>query len=231
MPVRPTPADCEAADAAQGPEPDAHLRNRFGCGPSRRRRRKTPRYGPSLRCEPIRSIASQAGSFATAQPRASSACSHKTWITAMRGLRIDPDTGEGTAADSLMPSISQAEFDLRFGTEVQCIEAVARWRWPDGFRCSKCGHDKCYRLANRGLRQCARCRRQNSAIAGTPLNNTKLPLRTWFRGLHILETCGERDVRVDALASSLSISYNAAWRMKRTLVRLMRDRDRPLTTA
>ena len=124
--------------------------------------------------------------------------------------------------------MQKAEFDLRFGTEAQCIEALVRWRWPNGFLCPKCGHDKGYRLTNRGMYQCARCRRQHSASAGTRLHNTKLPLRKWFRGLYLIETFGEKGVTTDTLATLLDISYNAAWRMKRKLVRLMNDDDRPL---
>ena len=124
--------------------------------------------------------------------------------------------------------MQKAEFDRRFGTEAQCIEALVRWRWPNGFLCPRCGHDKGYRLTNRGMYQCARCRRQHSATAGTRLHNTKLPLRKWFRGLYLVETCGGKGVTTDTLATLLDISYNAAWRMKRKLVRLMNDRDRPL---
>ena len=50
----------------------------------------------------------------------------------------------------------------------------------------------------------------------------------WFCGLYLIETCGERGITTDAFATLLDISYNAAWRMKRKLVRLVNDRDRPL---
>ena len=121
-----------------------------------------------------------------------------------------------------------AEFHLRFGTEAQCIEALARWRWPDGFLCPMCGHDKGYRLTARGMYQCARCRRQHSATAGTLLRHTKLPLTKWFRGLYLIETCGEKAVTLETLGTLLDISYNAAWRMKPKLIKLMNDRNRPL---
>ena len=60
------------------------------------------------------------------------------------------------------------------------------------------------------------------------MHNTKLPLRKWFRGLYLIETFGEKGVTTDTLATLLDISYNAAWRMKRKLVRLMNDDERPL---
>ena len=123
-------------------------------------------------------------------------------------------------------------FCRHFGTEAKCIEAFARWRWPDGFRCSKCGHDKCHVLTHRGLRQCRLCLRQNSVTSGTLLHNSKLPLSTWFYGLYLLEWHGGgRGVSTFELAAWLDISYNAAYRMRNKLDTLMNDPDRPLRLA
>ena len=30
----------------------------------------------------------------------------------------------------------------QFGTERDCLEAVAKIRWPEGFRWPRCGHDR-----------------------------------------------------------------------------------------
>lgn len=35
--------------------------------------------------------------------------------------------------------LSEARFAALYGTEELCRAAVARWRWPDGFVCPKCG--------------------------------------------------------------------------------------------
>jgi tRNA(Ile2) C34 agmatinyltransferase TiaS len=52
------------------------------------------------------------------------------------------------------------EFGERFGTEAACREYLMRLRWPDGFRCPKCGHDRgwtnggmmlFFRLAQQGV--------------------------------------------------------------------------------
>ena len=37
------------------------------------------------------------------------------------------------------PGMSLAEFLNRFGTEAQCAEAIRQARWPEGFRCPRCG--------------------------------------------------------------------------------------------
>ena len=35
--------------------------------------------------------------------------------------------------------LSEARFATLYGSEERCREALARWRWPDGFICPKCG--------------------------------------------------------------------------------------------
>ena len=66
-------------------------------------------------------------------------------------------------------------------------DACARWliaaRWPNGFRCPACGHDRGWELKTRKHSfECIRCHRQTSATAGTLLHRTKLSLATWFAG-------------------------------------------------
>ena len=38
--------------------------------------------------------------------------------------------------------ISLNEFLSLYGTEDQCFDALYRWRWPNGFVCPHCGHDR-----------------------------------------------------------------------------------------
>ncbi|MFZ1640565.1 MAG: transposase, partial [Candidatus Contendobacter sp.] len=37
------------------------------------------------------------------------------------------------------PGLSLPAFLEQFGTETQCEAALERARWPDGFRCPRCG--------------------------------------------------------------------------------------------
>lgn len=119
------------------------------------------------------------------------------------------------------------EFLEHYGTEQQCFGAIYRWRWPNGFRCFHCGHDRYCQLAHRQLIQCNRCRRQTSVTAGSVFDSTKLALTVWFRGLYLL-TRDETPASAMALHRELGVSYNAAWRMKRKLLRAVTDRNRPL---
>jgi transposase-like protein len=77
---------------------------------------------------------------------------------------------------------NQLEFENRFGDEESCREYLARMRWPEGFRCPACSHAEAW-VSRRGLRECQACGRQTSVTAGTVFQDTRLPLRLWFRAM------------------------------------------------
>jgi len=65
--------------------------------------------------------------------------------------------------------MSLSEFLREYGSEEQCMAALERLRWPQGFRCPKCAESRGYRVPRGGrvLLQCATCRHQASPTAGT----------------------------------------------------------------
>ena len=84
------------------------------------------------------------------------------------------------------PGISLHEFISKYGTEAQCYKALYNWRWPSGFKCPECGHDRYCTLKTRKLMQCNRCRSQTSVTAKTIFDSTKLPLNKWFLGIYLV---------------------------------------------
>ena len=56
---------------------------------------------------------------------------------------------------------SLPEFEARFPDEAACARWLLVKRWPDGFRCPACGHDRAWELGRERLTlQCAACERQ-----------------------------------------------------------------------
>src|ERR1700674_5271947 len=80
-------------------------------------------------------------------------------------------------------------------------------------------------IRDRQLLQCRRCRYQTSLIAGTILQGTKLPMRVWFRAMHLLAQ-GKKGLSNIELGRRLGISTNAAWRVQHKLMQAMIERDR-----
>ena len=68
---------------------------------------------------------------------------------------------------------SRVQFMDEYGSEEKCIEALFRWRWPNGFVRPRCSHSGHCRVQSCGLYQCSGCRYQVSLTAGTILGNIK----------------------------------------------------------
>src|SRR5450432_3088675 len=74
------------------------------------------------------------------------------------------------------------EFDARFGSEEACREYLSQLRWPDGFRCPRCGCQQSSPVRTVLLR-CRDCRHQTSVTAGTIFQDTRTSLRLWFQAM------------------------------------------------
>ena len=76
--------------------------------------------------------------------------------------------------------LDQLDFDERFATDAACRQYLEQLRWPEGFVCPRCQHGKAWR-EGRGRQMCACCFYPVSATAGTIFQDTRKPLRLWFR--------------------------------------------------
>ena len=111
-----------------------------------------------------------------------------------------------------------------YGTENQCIQALYKWRWPNGFNCPKCSCNQYCYLQKRKLYQCNGCHHQTSLISGTIFEQTKLPLTTWFLAIHLI-TQSKTGLSALALKRQIGVSYNTAWSMKHKIMQVMKERD------
>jgi predicted RNA-binding Zn-ribbon protein involved in translation (DUF1610 family) len=72
------------------------------------------------------------------------------------------------------------ELIKHFSTEDACFDYLAAVRWPGGFVCPDCGGKKFWRSSQRQW-ICVACRTKSRVLAGTLLQDTKLPLNLWFQ--------------------------------------------------
>jgi transposase-like protein len=119
------------------------------------------------------------------------------------------------------------EFETRFATEEACREYLFQMRWPEGFRCPRCGGSKAW-PTERGLWHCAACSHQVSVTAGTVFQDTRKPLRMWFRAMWWV-TSQKTGASAAGLQQALGLgSYQTAWtwlhKLRRAMVRPGRDR-------
>ena len=119
------------------------------------------------------------------------------------------------------------EFEEQFSTELACRDYLIALRWPEGFRCPRCGHGQAWPVRTT-LLECAGCGHQTSVTAGTIFQDTHKPLRTWFRAMwHV--TSQKSGASALGLQRLLGLgSYQTAWswlhKLRRAMVRPGRDR-------
>jgi transposase-like protein len=124
------------------------------------------------------------------------------------------------------------EFQRLFPDEEACTDYLFASRWPEGFRCPRCGHEHAWPVAPRLVWECAACHRQTSVTAGTVLHKTRTPLHLWFWAAYLMTTATP-GISALQLQRQLGITrYETAWMLLHKLRRAMVNPERqPLTGA
>ena len=120
---------------------------------------------------------------------------------------------------------SLKEFQARFREDDACRTYLAACRWPEGFRCARCGQGAAFELPQRRLWQCKACGRQTSLTAGSVLHRTRLPLTVWFWATYLVTT-HTPGLSAVQLQRQLGISYETAWALLHKLRRAMVNPER-----
>jgi transposase-like protein len=92
-----------------------------------------------------------------------------------------------------VPQMTTAQFEAIFpiGDEQACQRYLVARRWPQGVHCPRCGNTDLYDASSYKPFhwQCRACDQNGyrfSVMAGTIFENTKKPLRDWYRVAHLM---------------------------------------------
>lgn len=119
------------------------------------------------------------------------------------------------------------EFEKHFATEEACREYLYQMRWPDGFICPRCNH-RGFWIIQIGLYRCKHCKFRASVTAGTIFQDTRIPLRLWFRAVWQVVT-QKHGISALGLQQILGFKrYETTWillhKLRTAMVRPGRDR-------
>lgn len=117
-------------------------------------------------------------------------------------------------------------FEEKFASEQACIDYLFRMRWPEGFRCPRCGYQRFWTM-NRGLYRCTACDLQTSITAGTIFQDSRKPLKLWLQAMWYI-TNQKPGVSALGLQRVLGLgSYRTSWtwlhKLRCAMVRPGRD--------
>jgi transposase-like protein len=101
---------------------------------------------------------------------------------------------------------------------------LAAIRWPNGPVCDKCGSVNNAGKSHRPRYwHCHNCRQMFSVTAGTPMEETRLPLPKWFAAIFLIVT-SSKGVSSMAVKRQIGVGYKTAWFLTHR-IRAMLDTD------
>ncbi len=123
-----------------------------------------------------------------------------------------------------MPKLSLLEWQKRYGTEKACAATIAKYRWPQGFICPRCGNESAWYITTRKVYQCSECRHQVSVTAGTLFHSTNLPLVKWFWAIYLV-AADKGGISALRLSKHVGVSWPTARSMLKKIRIAMAHRD------
>ncbi|KAA3662413.1 MAG: IS1595 family transposase [Calditrichaeota bacterium] len=117
------------------------------------------------------------------------------------------------------------KFQRKFSTELRCLKYLFKQRWPNGFICPKCQHNRYSFHTSRKLFQCKNCEYQASITAGTIFHKTRTPLKKWFWMIFFISK-NKTGYSILYLQNLLEIPcYKTAWVMVQKIREAMQSRE------
>ena len=111
------------------------------------------------------------------------------------------------------------QWEKAFPTDDACKAYLAANRWPHGVVCPRCGNPEVGEHGTRAFNwQCYACSAKGtsyrfSVLVGTIFENTKYPMREWFRVIHMMLTSKKGVSALEVHRVIGTGSYRTAWSM------------------
>jgi transposase-like protein len=100
-------------------------------------------------------------------------------------------------------------------------------RWPDGAYCPFCGQTETVKkLGGKsmgpGWYHCSDCRRKFTALVGTVMERSHIPVTKWLMAMHLM-CASKKGISAHQLHRSLGVTYKSAWFMAMRIREAMRE--------
>jgi len=122
-----------------------------------------------------------------------------------------------------------SQLEATFPDDNACKGFLASHRWPDKVHCPRCGNVEVYGLPARPFNwQCPACDENGyrfSVMVGTIFENTKIPLKSWFRVIHMMLTSKKGVAALEVQRVIGLGSYRSAWFMCHRIRAALTEKD------
>ena len=106
--------------------------------------------------------------------------------------------------------MSLNDFFERFPTEASARAFVERERWGDNIACPHCGDMNVYRIKGSMPFKCGGCKDRFSVRTGTPMEESRIPVRKWLLAMYIMTTA-RKGISSIQFAKELGVTQKTAW--------------------
>lgn len=118
------------------------------------------------------------------------------------------------------------DFKRDFPDDKACLAHIFKNRFPNGFRCEKCGKSSFTPVSNRRSYACS-CGFQVYPTEGTIFHKSPTSLVLWFHAIYLVSQ-SKNGVAAKELERQLGVTYKCAWRIAKQIRLLMKQDNDPL---
>ncbi len=123
----------------------------------------------------------------------------------------------------MFQGINSIEFNRQFKNNEDCYLYLIEKKWGNGFRCSRCGCEECYKGKTYYHRRCKACRYGESVTANTLFHGMKMPMLKAFHMIFRL-TAKKKGMSTTELGAEVGVQQKTAWLFKRKVQVVMKQK-------
>ncbi len=122
----------------------------------------------------------------------------------------------------MFQGINSIEFNRRFKNNEDCYLYLIEKKWGNGYQCSRCGCEECYKGRTYYHRRCKVCRYGESVTANTLFHGIKMPMLKAFHMIFRL-TAKKKGMSTTELGAEVGVQQKTAWLFKRKVQVVMKQ--------
>ncbi len=137
--------------------------------------------------------------------------------------QLQNDMEHVTHARLMSTDVDFEEFRRVFPDQESCFGFIAEFKWADGYACRKCKHTHYYTGHLPYSRRCASCGYEESAIAYTLLQNSRIPINKAFYLIYLVYSSKGR-ISSRRLSEHIGIRQSTCWAYQKKVLERMEQK-------
>jgi len=135
-----------------------------------------------------------------------------------------------TRARVMSQDVDFEEFSKIYPDRETCFKFLSELKWANGYACKKCGNVNYLSGHLPYSRRCTKCRYEESVIAYTIFQNTKIPITKSFYMLFLIYS-SKGSITSNKLSEILEIRQSTCWSYRDKIKKVMEERKKELKNA